>query len=90
MQAANTLYASVHLQANKQALFVAFSFIQPVRTVAQRTAHYVATVHNKKATLAQIMQLLQVQQARDNAASVCLCNTDAISKMLNKNTLAAS
>lgn len=91
MQAANTLFFSISLQRNKQALFLSFSFAQPAKTsVQQRTAHYVATIHNKHATTAQVMQLVAAQQIRDKALNVCNCNTTAMHKLLRKNDLHAA
>ncbi len=86
MQTANTLFASVHLQRNKQAFFIAFSFEKPEKTtVQQRRAHYVATVPNKDATSEQIMEIVYAQALRDKAADFVMCNTESMEKLLYKN-----
>lgn len=90
MQNANNLYYSVSLQHNKQALFIAFSFVVPAKTVAQRTAHCVLTVNNIHVTSDVIQELVLEQAIRDKAANVFDYTNKACSKLLRKNDLAAS
>ena len=84
MQNANTLYYSVSLQRNKQALFISFSFAPPKLTVPQRTAHAVITC-DKKLTTAKLEQLVTAQVKLDKAANARECNATSIAKLLRKN-----
>ena len=84
MQNANTLYYSVSMQSNKQALFIAFSFAQPKLTVSQRIAHAVITC-DKKLTTAKLAQIVAGQAKFDKAACTRECNNTSIAKLLRKN-----
>jgi hypothetical protein len=82
MRAANTLYFSVTMQRNKNAMFIVFSFSNEC---VQRLAHYVATVNDEYPTNATIAAVVAAQQKRDNAAVVRDCTSAAVSKRLAKN-----
>jgi hypothetical protein len=81
MQKANTLFYKVQMQKNNSALFIVFSFAEPVQ---QRTAHSVVT-HAKTLTSAKLAQLVAVQAKFDNAADTLDVSSTAMCKLLQKN-----
>jgi hypothetical protein len=81
MQNANTLFYKVQMQKNNKALFVVFSFAEPVQ---QRTAHSVTT-HEKTLTSAKLAQLVAAQAKFDKAASTLDVSSTAMCKLLFKN-----
>lgn len=94
MQAQNTLNYAVHLQRNKRALYIVFSFARVLNTltqsytVTQRIAHAVATTQHT-ATNAQVAQLVVAQQRINNSASVRDYTNATVCKLLRKNDAAA-
>ena len=94
MQNANTLYYSIAQQKCNKAVYVLFSFSNPLysnkSTVTQRSAHSYATMLAKHVTSASIAALVTKQQALNRAANAQACFNNYAEKLLLKNDSAAA